>query len=425
MNWKKKLVYLASLVTMLVCGGLTGSVTVSANTPYQTVVSANQNDNNGNNSNNDNDGDDHSGGYVPDGGNGDQGGYVPGRNGTIGGGIAPGSTTTGATAGATASNGVGAATTATNSQNINAYGNANKQNIAGQNGSSSAKNFDTSKKQSNPSRNVASNNNISKNSTSTNQRKGANVTNNESSKPDYSYIDHRNSFKNESNEYNGKLQTYLRARHSGQGHGHHKTTWRKGQHLSKRQRNEYNYMKKHQKNYNHNYPRFAADCTNYASQLALHGGWKKTKRGKEKWHIIHGYRCSDKNKWYSGKYRVKTWHGKSWFKHKVYTTSWTTVNGFWHFATKTKHHKHFTTKSVSKIIRNARFGDVVQFQDHEGNHNSLVWTHTVTISKVTKNAVYYTSHVADHLHKSMSHANNGRTGKYKWTSYRLIRMGIQ
>lgn len=199
----------------------------------------------------------------------------------------------------------------------------------------------------------------------------------------------------------------------------YKTTWRKGQHLTKNQKKELKYMKQWCNGRNGKYPVFYDDCTNYVSQLAHAGGWKKTSRGKEKKKLIHGYRCDDKKKWYAGMYKVKTWHGTSWGYHKVYTSSWTTVNGFWHYATKVKKAKHFTTKSMSKVIREAHFGDTVQFYANGS------WFHSVTISKVGKHMVYYTSHGNNYLAKSLSHCNNGRSGKYKITKFRLIKMGIK
>ncbi|WP_428835517.1 amidase domain-containing protein [Secundilactobacillus kimchicus] len=71
----------------------------------------------------------------------------------------------------------------------------------------------------------------------------------------------------------------------------------------------------------------------------------------------------DTSKWYCQvKYKKHNLLGIKWkTKHTRYSTSWTSVNPFWKYWTKTKHKKHFTTKSMKKIMRQARVGDIVQF----------------------------------------------------------------
>ncbi len=199
----------------------------------------------------------------------------------------------------------------------------------------------------------------------------------------------------------------------------YKTTWKRRQRLDKGQRREVGYMKAYYKYYSAQYPDFhyagGGDCTNWSSQLAHIGRYKKTSRGKETYHIVHGYRCRNPKKWYAGVYRKK---GQL-IKHKAYSTSWTTVGGFWHYFAHVKKRPHFVTHSLRRVMAHVRVGDVVQFFGRTSEkHNS--WFHTVTISKVTKHMVYYTSHDRNALFKPLVKARTSAM----ISKYRVIRMGI-
>jgi hypothetical protein len=151
-------------------------------------------------------------------------------------------------------------------------------------------------------------------------------------------------------------------------HRSFRTTYN-GRGLDKRQKRERSYEKAYYKYYNSTYPNFnyfgGGDCTNWASQIAHTGGYHKTSRGKEKHHLIHGYSCGNPKKWYAGTYKKK---GKL-FKHKCYSTTWTTVGGFWNYFTKARHRSHFKTHSVRKVMEHVRVGDVIQFYGGTGGHH--------------------------------------------------------
>lgn len=216
--------------------------------------------------------------------------------------------------------------------------------------------------------------------------------------------------------------------HKKSVHKHYKTTWRKGQKLDKWQKKEVHYMKNHWNNYNtKHYPSFdlgfpkfwnakSGDCTNWASQCTLHGGKKITKFSKHEKKGLHGRYSKDDTKWYCQvKYKKHNLLGIKWkTKQTRYSRSWTSVDPFWKYWTKTKHKKHFTTKSMKKIMRQARVGDIVQFA------SGKKWHHTAVISKVTKNSVYYTSHNYNHLFASLYKARNA----FPNPKFRLIKMGV-
>ncbi|PAK68675.1 hypothetical protein B8W97_13980, partial [Staphylococcus haemolyticus] len=63
------------------------------------------------------------------------------------------------------------------------------------------------------------------------------------------------------------------------------------------------------------------------------------------------------------------------------------MNGFYKYWTKVKHRPHFATSSFRKVMARVHVGDVVQLHS-----KGQGWHHTLTISKITKHMVYYTSH---------------------------------
>jgi len=169
------------------------------------------------------------------------------------------------------------------------------------------------------------------------------------------------------------------------------------------------YGKKKSKKYPRNFPE---DCTNYASQLAVAGKYKRTSKA-----FFNGGlngRSESLKKWYAylNKY---SWKGRS------YSSTWTSVDMFWKYFTKTKKRKHYTFKTQKSIRRHARPGDVVQFWDQRAK-----WFHTVTIISKNRKDVYYTSHQAYFKRKGLKKANHGRGhGESKIRKYRIIKMGIR
>lgn len=157
------------------------------------------------------------------------------------------------------------------------------------------------------------------------------------------------------------------------------------------------------------------DCTDYASQLMNKGGYRRTSRGKENW---KGYTVN-KKKWYSyGKRKITPWGSAV---SSRYSSSWTTVKDMWTYYTKTKHRRHYVTKSRNWIIKHASVGDVVQFwSPKEG------WFHSVVIYRKVRHNVLYTSHSNEFLKKKMTHCNQGRSARLGLAirRYRLIKMGL-
>ncbi|AFS01170.1 hypothetical protein EFM38_07795 [Lentilactobacillus buchneri] len=364
------------------------------NSQNQTNDDGNNDNDNGNDDNNNNN--NHGGG-----------GYIPGGNTSGGsvnnngdGGISAG----GATAGAKSGNGGASATVAINPNNSNSP--ASKAPNATTSSSTNMTKQGSQNSVEQPSPNNDKAGQSSQSSTPTSQKSGAAV------KPDeHSQVESVRSTKvTQPGQFSPENRKKARP---------YKTTWKKGQRLDKGQRREVGYMKAYYKYYSAQYPDFhyagGGDCTNWSSQLAHVGGYNKTSRGKETYHIVHGYRCKNPKKWYAGVYRKR---GQL-IKHKAYSTSWTTVGGFWHYFTHVKKRPHFVTHSLRRVMAHVRVGDVVQFLGRTSEkHNS--WFHTVTISKVTKHMVYYTSHDRNVLFKPLVKAG----ASARISKYRVIRMGI-
>lgn len=105
-------------------------------------------------------------------------------------------------------------------------------------------------------------------------------------------------------------------------------------------------------------------------------------------------------------------------KHWNYSTSWTTVNGFYKYWTKVRHRPHFTTSNLRKVMAKVHVGDVIQL-----HNKGEKWFHTITVSKITRHMVYYTSHNKNRLFSPLT--------KTRWipmigkvNKYRVIKMGI-
>ncbi|WP_186810660.1 amidase domain-containing protein, partial [Lentilactobacillus buchneri] len=159
------------------------------------------------------------------------------------------------------------------------------------------------------------------------------------------------------------------------------------------------------------------DCTNWASQDRLHAGGRMTSSQKHaKKHFWSGNRISTKrSKWYCKRMK-STFFGAR--KHWNYSTSWTTVNGFYRYWTKTKHRPHFTTTSFRRVMAHVHVGDVVQLHSKKDG-----WHHTVTISKVTKHMVYYTSQNKNRIFAPLTKIKS-LTGLSRTNKMRVIEMGI-
>jgi hypothetical protein len=168
------------------------------------------------------------------------------------------------------------------------------------------------------------------------------------------------------------------------------------------------YIRKYWKKGNPKYLSFPDDCTNYASQIMYAEGFRMTPTDYK--HLGTFNLRSNKTKdWYMR----KDWYGTH------YSTSWSTVNGFWKHWTKESKMPHFTTTSRKKIKKYAKPGDVVQFWSKKQG-----WFHTVTVYRKNKKDVYYTSHTANFRGKALRHCNVGRSGKKKIQKFRILRTGV-
>lgn len=127
---------------------------------------------------------------------------------------------------------------------------------------------------------------------------------------------------------------------------------------------------------------------------------------------------------HQGTFNLRSNKTKDWYMRKDwygthYSTSWSTVNGFWKHWTKESKMPHFTTTSRKKIKKYAKPGDVVQFWSKKQG-----WFHTVTVYRKNKKDVYYTSHTANFRGKALRHCNVGRSGKKKIQKFRILRTGV-
>lgn len=192
--------------------------------------------------------------------------------------------------------------------------------------------------------------------------------------------------------------------------------------MDKNQRREVQYERKHYKHYDKKYPNFSGtfargDCTNWASQDRLHAAGGMTSRDKHaRKHFGSGNRISTKHsKWYC-RHAKSTLFGLR--KHWNYSTSWTTVKGFYKYWAGTKHRPHFVTSSFRRVMAHVRVGDVIQLHSKKDG-----WHHTVTVSKVAKHMVYYTSHNKNRLFAPLTKIKS-LTGLAKTNKIRVIEMWI-
>ena len=154
---------------------------------------------------------------------------------------------------------------------------------------------------------------------------------------------------------------------------------------------------------------FGDDCTNYASQLANVGKYRRTSAGGM---VIKG-RSFSNNKWYS--YKKKGAHGG-----RIYSSSWTKVDDIWSYFVLHLGKKSYQSSKQSYIRRKAAPGDLLQFWDRNDG-----WFHSVTIYSKSKKDVYYTAHTNSFLHKALRNANHGRSKGQRIRAYRVVKMGVR
>ena len=398
-----------SLLSFLLIG-TTGASAHDLNQFTPVTTDQNQNNNSGNNDdNNTNDNNNNGGGgYIP--------GGIPGggsSNNNNGGRIPTG----GATAGATTNNGSATVVSNPQGQSTNGTNNSTAEGMTGVNDSAGSATTKTgsavtsrSSNQTQFQSNNSKNNGASASGISQEQPQNKGTRN--------SHSDH---YAQKSMHSNGQFQPSNKPKHKS-----YKTTWKKGEKLDRNQRREVRYERKHYKKYNKHYPNLGhfndgGDCTNWASQDRLHAGGKMTSSAKH----VKGHYPWSKNKWsksprkwYCRQTKPTKIFGKVLQRHWNYSTSWSTVNGFYKYWTKVKHRPHFATSSFRKVMARVHVGDVVQLHS-----KGQGWHHTLTISKITKHMVYYTSHNYNRLFapltKIKSFLGTSRTNKM-----RVIEMGV-
>lgn len=131
------------------------------------------------------------------------------------------------------------------------------------------------------------------------------------------------------------------------------------------------YARKYYDNYNANYKKYDLDCTNFASQAMLAGGWDEKSHPWPDWK-------SDKAWWYGG----------------IPTNSWT-WSGAENFYRMTKALDRTTT---AKYVTDLRVGDLLQYKA-KGAANM---THSMIVTKKSGTNIYLTYHTSDTLNKPFS-----------------------
>ena len=394
---------------------LVGTTGASAHDQSQfNNVTNSQNQTNDDNNDNDNGNDDNNNN------NSGGGGYIPGGN-TGGGGVNNGSggiSTGGATAGATANNGSATVVSNPQGQSVNGTNNSTAEGMTGVNDSAGSATTKTGSAVTGRSSNQTQ---FQSNNSNKNNGASASVTSQKQPQNKETRNSHSDHYSQKSMHSNGQFQPSNKTKQKP-----YKTTWRKGQKLDRNQRREVRYERKHWKKYNKYYPNFnpyarGGDCTNWASQDRAHAGARMTsvsKHAKGAHFYSQNKWTKNTRKWYCRRTKSTKIFGKVIEKHWNYSTSWSTVNGFYKYWTKTKHRPHFVTSSLRKVMSKVRVGDVIQL--HSKKYG---WHHTITVSKVTKHMGYYTSHTRSRLFAPLTKIKK-IFGLSRTNRMRVIEMGI-
>lgn len=147
------------------------------------------------------------------------------------------------------------------------------------------------------------------------------------------------------------------------------------------------YIEAHIYSYNPTYHDFTnRDCTNFASQVLLAGGWTET-----------------------GKYSY--WSNDAWYydgyPQPLYSSSWSVVGNLYNFMS--RHPERATPLSVSRPY-NTRYGvgDIIQIDYHDANGNLVPdgnWDHTFVVQGVIVGGdddLYLAAHDQDQDHKRVT-----------------------
>jgi hypothetical protein len=118
------------------------------------------------------------------------------------------------------------------------------------------------------------------------------------------------------------------------------------------------------------------DCTNFASQVVCAGGYAT--------HYPDWYMDQVSN------YQFKWSH------------SWTVVGDFYSYWVSTRGHSHKTFTGHDGIASYADVGDILQLYDQDGSKG---WYHTVIITKISGDNVYYAAHSDNHKYKDLDKVN--------------------
>lgn len=147
------------------------------------------------------------------------------------------------------------------------------------------------------------------------------------------------------------------------------------------------YIEAHVYSYNPEFHDFSGvDCTNFASQVLLAGGWTET-----------------------GKYSY--WSDDSWYydgyPRPLYSNTWAVVGNLYNFMS--RHPERATPLTVTRPY-NTRYGqgDIIQIDYHDANGNLVpdgIWDHTFVVQGVIAGGdddLYLAAHDQDQDHKRVT-----------------------